>query len=250
LPRIRQSQTLISRLQVKNYRSLADVDISFGPLNVLVGPNSAGKSSIIDVLRFVRDIVSRSLDAAVLDRNGMSAIRRWSPKGAPYDVHISISLTAPDWRGDYSFIIGSERRSEYRVKWEKLSIDSKRDSKIIEDVFGIKGPIEIEVKNGKILEIPDRLERFVSLSRGSLSERNTLIFPQLTQLLPLGGIGDFYSFLTRMGFYTIYPDNLREPQKPANPYPLEEAGQNLASVLRNLKQQKSDDLDTIAHQHE
>lgn len=48
-----------------------------------------------------------------------------------------------------------------------------------------------------------------------------------------------------MGFYTIYPASLRQPQKPANVYPLEESGQNLASVLRNLKQKKNSEVATM-----
>jgi predicted ATPase len=38
-----------------------------------------------------------------------------------------------------------------------------------------------------------------------------------------------------MGFYTIYPNDLREPQRLSNPYPFDERGQNLAAVLRDIK---------------
>ena len=44
--------TLITRLIVKNYRSLADVHIALSPLTVFIGKNGAGKSNVIDVLRF------------------------------------------------------------------------------------------------------------------------------------------------------------------------------------------------------
>jgi predicted ATPase len=44
---------MITRLQVRNFKSLRNIDISFGPLNVLVGPNMAGKSNILDVLTFL-----------------------------------------------------------------------------------------------------------------------------------------------------------------------------------------------------
>jgi predicted ATPase len=88
---------IIERLRVKNYRSLADVDIQLGPLNVLVGQNGSGKSNVIDVLRFVRDALMRGLDTAILDRGGMSSIRRWSPKGAPVDVTIQLHLRGKDW---------------------------------------------------------------------------------------------------------------------------------------------------------
>jgi predicted ATPase len=44
----------ITRLVVKNYRSLKDIDVRLQPLTVLVGENGSGKSNLIDVLRFPR----------------------------------------------------------------------------------------------------------------------------------------------------------------------------------------------------
>jgi len=45
---------MITRLQVRNFKSLRDVDLSLGPVNVLVGPNMSGKSNIVDSLRFLQ----------------------------------------------------------------------------------------------------------------------------------------------------------------------------------------------------
>ncbi len=44
--------TNITRMVVKNYRTLVDVDIALTPLTVFVGKNGVGKSNVIDVLRF------------------------------------------------------------------------------------------------------------------------------------------------------------------------------------------------------
>ncbi len=51
---------MISRLAIKNYRSLRNVELRPGPLTVLIGPNGAGKSNIIDALRFLKAIHSAS----------------------------------------------------------------------------------------------------------------------------------------------------------------------------------------------
>lgn len=47
-----------------NYLSLADVSLELGPINVLFGPNAAGKSSLLDALLFVRDCTTLGPDAA------------------------------------------------------------------------------------------------------------------------------------------------------------------------------------------
>ena len=47
---------MITRLRVRNFKSLRDIDLPLGPLNVLVGPNMAGKSNILDVLKFLFEV--------------------------------------------------------------------------------------------------------------------------------------------------------------------------------------------------
>lgn len=44
---------MLKRLKAQNFKSLRSLDLSLGPLNVLVGPNMGGKSNIIDALRFL-----------------------------------------------------------------------------------------------------------------------------------------------------------------------------------------------------
>ena len=55
----------LTRLQVKNFRSLADVSIETRPINVLFGPNGSGKSTLLEAIRLVKDCVSRDVDEAV-----------------------------------------------------------------------------------------------------------------------------------------------------------------------------------------
>jgi len=79
----------LTRLRVKNFRSIAEIDIPLSPLTVLVGPNGSGKSNVVDALRFVRDVFARGLDQAVMDREGMGVIQRWGTEGEG----ITIGLT-------------------------------------------------------------------------------------------------------------------------------------------------------------
>ena len=44
---------MISRLAIRNFRSLKDIELKPGRLTVLIGPNGSGKSNVIDALRFV-----------------------------------------------------------------------------------------------------------------------------------------------------------------------------------------------------
>jgi predicted ATPase len=70
---------MITRLQVRNFKSLKDIDLSLGPLNVLVGPNMSGKSNILDVLRFLREVFfpesgTQGVSYALTQRGGANEV--------------------------------------------------------------------------------------------------------------------------------------------------------------------------------
>ena len=44
-------------LKAKNYRSLRDVSIKLEDFNLFIGANAAGKSTILDALRFLHEAV-------------------------------------------------------------------------------------------------------------------------------------------------------------------------------------------------
>lgn len=227
-------QTVLKRLRVKNLRSLADVDIHFDRLTVLVGANGSGKSTVIDAIRFVRDALTRSPDDAIIDRNGITSIRRWAPRGAP-DLTIQIDLRGVDWEANYSFVIGSEQRGAWRIKAEQLQVFPHFAPDVQVESSGPGEPtMAFEIKAGKLSAAP---KGFAELAERlpTLLSTNTLLLPQLRFLKLMAAPEAIYQFFHDMSFHTIYPDSLRAPQRPGNDYPLDERGQNLASVLRSLQ---------------
>lgn len=44
---------MLTRLQLLRYKSLVDVDVTFGALTVIVGPNAAGKSNLFDAIQLL-----------------------------------------------------------------------------------------------------------------------------------------------------------------------------------------------------
>ena len=53
---------MISRLRVRGFKSLFDVDVSFGSFTVLVGTNGSGKTSVLEAIKFLRDAMLRPVD--------------------------------------------------------------------------------------------------------------------------------------------------------------------------------------------
>ena len=69
---------IVSHITVKNWRNFRAVDVDLRERQFIVGPNAAGKSNLLDVFRFLRDIAKPEgggLQKAVKDRGGVSKIR-------------------------------------------------------------------------------------------------------------------------------------------------------------------------------
>lgn len=61
-------------LSAENFRSLRKVSVPLGPLNVLVGPNGAGKTNVLEVFRFLADVIRTDLDPALSLRGGYDEV--------------------------------------------------------------------------------------------------------------------------------------------------------------------------------
>ena len=59
---------MITLIEALNYRCLRYVSRTLGTFHVLVGPNASGKTTFLDVVGFLRDMVSEGLDVALLGR--------------------------------------------------------------------------------------------------------------------------------------------------------------------------------------
>ena len=68
---------ILSRLRLKNWRNFREVDLRLQERVFIVGPNAAGKSNLLDAIRFLRDLAKDGggLKTAISDRGGIRKIR-------------------------------------------------------------------------------------------------------------------------------------------------------------------------------
>lgn len=98
-----------TRVEALGYRSLRYVAQSLGPFHVLVGPNASGKSSFLDVVGFLGDLVRGGVAAAV-----EGDARFGIPLRAPDAKHLAWMRQADRFELAIEVAIPEERRS--RVK--------------------------------------------------------------------------------------------------------------------------------------
>ena len=70
---------MLTRLRVKGFKSLEDVEVRFGPFTCIAGANGAGKSNLFDAIVFLKNLANTSIiEAASAIRNGGPP---WPPAG-------------------------------------------------------------------------------------------------------------------------------------------------------------------------
>ena len=96
---------IINRLIAKNWRNFQQINVPLRERQFIVGPNASGKSNLLDIFRFLRDIVKTDgggFQKAVKDRGGVSKIRCLSARQDPevtVEIHIADTPNTPTiWR--------------------------------------------------------------------------------------------------------------------------------------------------------
>ena len=79
------------RLDAKHYRSLRDVSLEFSDLNLFIGANASGKSTVLDALRFLHEgVQTRDFRGPAFSRGGIIHLA-WKGKEAE-QIHLSVRL--------------------------------------------------------------------------------------------------------------------------------------------------------------
>ena len=105
----------ISRLKLRNWRNFQRFDVAFSERTFVIGPNASGKSNLLDVFRFMRDIAKPGggLQRAIVERGGLSKVRCLAARKDP-DVSIDVELSSesgvPKWR--YQLTIAPQPRGD------------------------------------------------------------------------------------------------------------------------------------------
>ncbi len=226
----------LTRLHIKNFRSLENVTIDPKPLNVLFGPNGAGKSTFLDAIWFVRDCAKRGVDDAASKRShGIGVLWDWAENDDPIEIVIETGAAR------YSVTFGfSSGRIEPFVG-EKL-MEKATGRLLIDRIIG----------SDKVRFFHQKMNGYVQVQ---LREPEKLAFTRYVDLeenTPRAAY-DLDRLLHFVHFYHSREINLYGIRKYGSESSFQtflwERGENLWSVLRNIYGRRVIDerYDTIIH---
>ena len=218
---------LLTRLQIKNFRSLADVSVDVRPVNVLFGPNGSGKSTLLDTIRFVRDCTKRGVDEASSYRShGIGML--WDKADQEANISIKIETDLAGYEVLFGFSSGRIEPSVGEILYSK-----PRDLRLIDRKIG-SDKVEFYHNSMKQLASMTLKEaEKLSLSLYLVFEGESYEAAELDRLLNFAIFYDARRILL--------PALKRTGSESSHHTYLWEFGGNLWSVLRNIHDKRAID---------
>ena len=117
-----------SSLRLQNWKNFARIEVDLQNRVFLVGPNAAGKSNLLDVFRFLRDLASPGggFQEAIRRRGGVSAIRCLAVRRYP-DIELRVVVEPPqaNTRWEYELAFNQDAQRRARISKEKVVRDGQ-----------------------------------------------------------------------------------------------------------------------------
>lgn len=172
-----------SKIHLENWRNFTRVDAPLQQRMFLIGPNASGKSNLLDVFRFLRDLVrvGGGLEKAVEDRGGVSRLRSLAARRYP-EIIIDVQIEDNDevaWR--YRIGIAQDNNSRPFLKEEK-----------------------IWKSNTLLLERPNKRDN---------EDRELLRQTHLEQINSNRDFREIADFFNTIRYYHIVPQLIRDPER-------------------------------------
>jgi predicted ATPase len=218
----------IRTIKARNYKSFRDVEINLSDFNVIIGPNSAGKSNFLSILQFFRDIINSGVENAISLQGGLDYILNPNDKVMEIEIVFNhkmafnfnstkkFDMQAFSYKIQLEFLKNSRKLKKYKYK-ESLELDLKDNSKL-----------SIYNNNGKIVmdnALNHLFGGFIGVVAHGTSDRSILSLIPIIPFFDRGNIPQIYDIDPKLSKRSIPISGLAE---------LEPDGRNIALVLKDL----------------
>jgi predicted ATPase len=264
----------IREISVSNFRSFQELQIEPDNFNIIIGSNASGKSNLIQIFKFIRDIAKYGLNNAISLQGGVEYLRNTNI-GAKQPFSFRIRYMLEEKREDviavkdglpitfepyeilYDFSISfSDAGENYEVN---------RDLLVITGIFSRPGTEEVTgLGMGRItLAKVDKSVAYAIVPPETLELRDQELFPQYFQKreipdrwlimnlpIPVPGIPPLEWIFRGMKVFDFDPRLLKRAVPIVGKTELEKDGSNLAIAIKNILDNpvKKDEFFRLIHE--
>jgi predicted ATPase len=260
---------VFNRIEALNFRCLRHIDQPLHRFHILIGPNASGKSTFLDVIRFLGDLIQPSgVETAIQSRTQNWHDLVWMQESNSFEVAVEMripeekrtTLKDPSWNiCRYQVRVGQEhpdervgllaetfllKRVEQRARTQQLPLPSFPST--IESPPGtICESIGRSGTKTVINKVPGSNDYFYGETQGdTLMQQTFALGPQRSALgnLPEDEtqfpVATWFKQALMDGIEFLYLDSeaMRRPSPPGKGVTFRSDGSNLPWVVRNLKQ--------------
>jgi len=180
---------MLKKLHIENFRSIVEAELTFGRVNLFIGPNGGGKSNVLEAIGIVGAALGRSIDPVDLDRKGvrLSLPRLFKSTFKNRKIPKGFRLQASTKSAEYQArIVAGDDSTALQFSHESLSENGAK-------VFG-RSPRGVKLHNVKPKIDSDSLIVVPDAKRG--------LFDMYKSIIELSE--DASTELSRLASYVIY----------------------------------------------
>lgn len=183
---------MLTRLHVRGYKALRDIDTTLEPLTVIVGPNGCGKTSVLESIALVRDFSTSPDEAKATHpledlrarndaRSGIE-VDLWARLGADQDIASDLKIALSYREQGHDLSIGSLEPSKARRDAAQRVLCSVRQLSL--DVKALGRPSYLRELTPRIDDDGSGLATVLSTLVGEQREKFEAIQQYLREFVP------------------------------------------------------------------
>jgi predicted ATPase len=123
---------MICQIEALNYRILRRVSQSIAPFNILIGPNASGKTTFLDTIAFVGDLLTFGPIESIRRRGSSIEQMTWNGHGNQFELAIELVLPERLQRPQNN---GAYTHCRYEIA---LGYSSENEVALLHEVFWLK----------------------------------------------------------------------------------------------------------------
>lgn len=245
-------KVILESIRARNFKSFDDLDMSLDGFNAVIGANAAGKSNLVQLFAFLRDLRLEGLDYALALQGGIEYARNFS--GVNTNMIIEIKIRSSDDNPLKTMIRKGPEGWTWATWRLELKLGKKSGYKIVDDTWRV-GVRAAKSESGTqvdfIMEIKRKRSRVSIMAESSsnvtladlqrhvemyvLDEKALLIEPFFIVDRAFPDIGSFFEDIA---VYDFDPKHAKGPARLRGMPDLEGDGSNLAIVLKEIMESK------------